>query len=58
MKNYVKPIITLGYIVLIGDMFINSDKYIFKEEWMLILNLILLCLGFYYFIQYNKKSKD
>ena len=54
MKKIINGIIVLLYIILIGDMIINNDKYKFAEEYIFLVNIILLCIGLYYFVEHNK----
>ena len=55
MKKIINGVIVLLYIILIGDMILNNNKYKFAEEWMLLANIILLCVGLYYFVEHNKE---
>ena len=56
LKGIIKAIIVLLYIVLIGAMIVNNEDFIFKEEWLLLLNIILLGIGLYYFITYSDRK--
>lgn len=56
IKKIFVTIIILLYLILIGDMVINNERYYFDNDWMYLLNLILLCLGFYCFIQLETKQ--
>ena len=53
-KDILKAIIALLYILMIGSMLVNNENFIYKEPYLLIVNIVLLCVGFYYFIQSNK----
>ena len=57
LKDILNGIIILAYIFLIGALIVNNDHFIFKENWLLILNIILLCIGFYYYIKYKNSNK-
>lgn len=56
IKKILVAIVILAYLILIGDMIINHERYSFDNNWMYLLNLILLCLGFYCFIQLETKQ--
>lgn len=53
IKNIMIALITLFYILIIGDLIINYENYIFKESWIHLSIIILLCIGFYNFIKLN-----
>lgn len=57
LKDILNGIIILAYIFLIGALIVNNDHFIFKENWLLILNIILLCIGFYYYIKCQDSNK-
>lgn len=57
IKNIIKGLITLAYICLIGALIVNNDHFIYKENWLLILNIALLGIGFYYYITYSNLNK-
>lgn len=57
MKNITKTFIILLYLLLIGDMILNSESYNFSEQWLFFLNIVLLSIGFYNFIDNNKEDK-
>lgn len=57
IKNIINAIIVLAYILLIGSMIINSENFIFKEEYLLIINIVLLSIGLYNFINKNNNNK-
>ncbi len=57
IKNVAIALITLSYVLLIPDMIMNSERYIFKENWLFYVNLVLLCVGFYHFLKYVDKEK-
>lgn len=57
IKNIINAIIVLAYILLIGSMIINSENFIFKEEYLLIINIVLLSIGLYSFINKNNNNK-
>lgn len=54
LKDIINVIIILAYIFIICAMIINIGKYSFQEIWMYYLNIILLGIGFYEFIEKNK----
>ena len=56
LKRIIKAVVVLSYIFLIGAMVVNNDNFIFKEEWLLILNIILLGIGLYYFVTYSDRK--
>lgn len=63
MNNKIKQVFitltTLSYLFIIGVLILSiTDErtYIIKETWLLLLNLILMCIGFYYFINLNNKK--
>lgn len=50
MKKYrgqLDALLVIAYILVIGDMVYNFDKYAYRETWLHILNIILLCIGGY-----------
>lgn len=53
-KNIITALITLCYILVIGTLILNYENYMFKEQWVYITTIILLCLGFYNFVKANK----
>lgn len=58
-KNIIQVIIILSYIFMIGVItlsIIDDITYIIKENWLITLNLILMCVGFYYFINSDKSN--
>ena len=55
MKDFIRGLIILAYIVLIGAMIINDNYFVFNEKWMFLLNIVLLSIGFYHFVNDNKK---
>ena len=57
LKDILNGIIILAYIFLIGALIVNNDHFIFKENCLLILNIILLCIGFYYYIKCQDSNK-
>ena len=56
IKDLLIAITDFAYIVVIGDMVVNNERYIFREQWLLLLVIILLSIGFYYFIKYNENK--
>lgn len=57
LKDAFNAIIILAYIFLIGALIVNNNHFVFKENWLLILNIILLCIGFYYYIKCQDSNK-
>lgn len=57
LRSIINGFIILSYIFLIGSLIVNNDNFIFKEDWLMILNIVLLCIGFYYFVTYSSKEK-
>lgn len=58
MKKVATSLIILLYILVIFDMIINSEKYFFKDNYLFIINIFLLCIGFYNLINnLNKENK-
>lgn len=57
LKNILNAFIILAYILLIGAMIIDNESFVFKENWLMILNIVLLCIGFYYFVTYSSKEQ-
>ena len=55
LKDISKALITLSYIFMIGALIVNNEHFIYKEHYLLILNIVLLCIGLYYFVQLNNK---
>ena len=53
INDIIKSTVTLLYILMIGFLLVNNGHFIYKEPYLLILNIVLLCIGFYYFIQSN-----
>lgn len=53
-KNIIAALITLCYILVIGALILNYENYMFKEQWVYIATIVLLCIGFYSFIKTNK----
>ena len=47
---------TLAYMFMISVILIDYQNIHFKEDWMLWLNLFLLCIGIYYFVETNNKN--
>ena len=56
MKDFLHGLIILAYIILIGAMIVNNDYFIFKEDWLFILNIVLLSIGFYSYVNNNKNK--
>ncbi len=56
MKNVLHVLIILAYIILIGAMIVNNGYFIFKEDWLLILNIVLLSIGLYNFVNNNNNK--
>lgn len=55
LKNIIDCFVVLAYVFMIGSMLVENDYFTFNNSIFLILNIILLSIGFYYFIQANKK---
>jgi len=55
-KKIFKVIIILFYILLLGDMILNYGKYNFNEEWLFLVNIILLGIGLYSFVQLHENK--
>jgi hypothetical protein len=53
IKDIIQVFIILSYIFLIGALIVNNGHFIFKEKYLLGLNIILLCIGFYNFVKNN-----
>ena len=53
IKDIMIALITLFYILIIGDLIINYEKYTFTYDWIHLAIIILLCIGFYNFIKLN-----
>lgn len=53
-KNIIIALITLCYVLVIGALILNYENYMFKEQWVYIATIVLLCIGFYSFIKTNK----
>ncbi len=53
-KNIIIALITLFYILVIGALILNYENYMFKEQWVYVITIILLCIGFYNFVKANK----
>lgn len=53
LKNIINALITLCYILIIGVLVLNYENYIFEEQWIYIITIILLCIGFHNFIKQN-----
>ena len=53
LKNIINALITLCYILIIGVLVLNYENYIFEEQWIYIITIVLLCIGFYNFIKQN-----
>lgn len=53
LKNIITVLITLCYILIIGTLVLNYENYIFEKQWIYIVTIILLCIGFYNFIKQN-----
>lgn len=52
-KNLITALITICYILIIGTLVLNYENYIFEKQWIYIVTIILLCIGFYNFIKQN-----
>lgn len=46
IKDIMIALITLFYILIIGDLIINYEKYTFTYDWIHLAIIILLCIGF------------
>ncbi len=57
LKNILNAFIILAYILLIGAIIVDNESFVFKENWLMILNIVLLCIGFYYFVTYSSKEQ-
>ena len=53
-KNIITALITLCYILVIGTLILNYENYMFKDQWVYVITIILLCIGFYNFVKANK----
>lgn len=53
LKNIINALIALCYILIIGVLILNYENYIFEKQWIYIVTIILLCIGFYNFIKQN-----
>ena len=53
-KNIIIALITLCYILVIGALILNYENYMFKEQWIYIATIVLLCIGFYSFVKASK----
>ena len=53
IKNIINALIALCYILIIGVLILNYENYIFEEQWIYIITIVLLCIGFYNFIKQN-----
>lgn len=53
LKNIIVALITLCYVLTIGTLILNYENYIFEEQWIYIITIVLLCIGFYNFIKQN-----
>ena len=56
IKSLFIGLTTLAYIFMIGVILFDYQNIHFKEDWLLWLNLFLLCIGFYYFVETNNKK--
>ena len=56
IKSLFIDLTTLAYIFMIGAILVDYQNIHFKEDWLLWLNLFLLCIGFYYFVETNNKK--
>lgn len=54
LKDIINCLIILAYIFMIGSLFVENDYFTFNNWGLLILNVVLLSIGFYSFIQINK----
>lgn len=57
IKNILNGIIILCFLLMIYVLFAYTanGEYIFEKDYMQILNLILLCIGLYSFVEKCKK---
>lgn len=56
IKDIINALLVLCYIFMIGAMFIENDYFTFNDNIFLILNVVLLVNGLYYFVKANNKD--